>query len=106
MVKKHERTLKMIDQFPELWNSGMVVQEIAPMFNLSDWTVYHYLQEIADNMGVPRETLLTRCSTPHYTGTGNYVKPVDFSGIYERLNKAKELLAEAQEKLRSIEDTV
>lgn len=53
-----ERVREMKKRFMELHNNGARIPEIAEMFQLSDWSIYHHLQAIADANGVTRESLL------------------------------------------------
>lgn len=54
------RTLKMMDNFITDHNAGLTIHEIADKYQLSDWSVYNRLDEIAKNAGVTRESLLAR----------------------------------------------
>lgn len=53
-----ERVREMKKHFMELHNNGATISDIAKMFQLSDWSIYHHLQAIADANGVTRESLL------------------------------------------------
>lgn len=55
-----ERTLKMKEEYVKLFNEGLSPKQIAKIFGLSSWTVYHYLGEIAEEAGVPRDSLLKK----------------------------------------------
>ena len=57
-MAQHERTLKMKQEYKKLHDAGMSVRDIAKKFNLHWRTVYKYLDEIAEQEGVPREDLL------------------------------------------------
>ena len=63
--RREERTKEMIRQFPTLRKENKSIQEIADSFGLSKKTVYEYLQEIAENMGVSRDDLLYEGQKPH-----------------------------------------
>jgi len=60
-----ERTLQMKRSFMKLHEKGLGVREIAEQFNLSLYTVYSALGEIAQAAGVTRESLLQRPHGPH-----------------------------------------
>lgn len=53
-----ERVREMKKRFMELHNNGARIPEIAEMFQLSAWSIYHHLQAIADANGVTRDSLL------------------------------------------------
>ena len=55
----------MLRQFPKLRAENKSIQEIANIFGLSKKTVYEYLQEIADSMGVSRDDLLYEVQKTH-----------------------------------------
>ena len=78
MPKTNERTLKMMENYIKLHNEGHSVKEIAKMFNLSPFTIYDRLGEIAEQNGVTRESLLERVFIADHSGQ-NYtpVKPID-----------------------------
>ena len=63
--RREERTKEMIRQFPKLRAENKSIQEIADIFGLSKKTVYEYLQEIAENMGVSRDDLLYEVQKKH-----------------------------------------
>ena len=65
MKGKDERTLKMMKEYVGLFEEGLGPKEIAEKFDLDPWTVYHYLGEIAEEAGVPRESLLKQPQDKH-----------------------------------------
>lgn len=62
---KHERTLKMMENFMQHHNDGMTIKQIAQKYDLVLSTVYKNLQTIADKAGVSRESLLEVVHSPH-----------------------------------------
>lgn len=62
-----ERVRRMKDGFMEQHNNGKSVSEIAEHFDVSTWSIYNNLQEIADKNGVERESLLKRVFTREET---------------------------------------
>lgn len=64
--KRSEKVSRMIDNFMELHNEGYTIPEIAKKFNLSETCVRNHLQEIADNNGVSRESLLQIVHSQHF----------------------------------------
>ncbi len=58
MANTAERTHVMKEHFMTLHQQGYSIKEIATKFNLSSFTVYYHLQEIADENGVSRDSLL------------------------------------------------
>lgn len=65
MAKMSESVKKMLNEFMELHENGYTINEIAKKFSLSASTVYSYLQEIAQNNGVTRESLLCTVHKQH-----------------------------------------
>ena len=63
MANENERTLKMIKTYPDLYDKGMTNKEIADFCGVSYRTVLSHLGDIAQNMGVSRESLLEKNST-------------------------------------------
>ena len=53
-----ERVKRMKKNFIRLHNEGKTIAEIAKEFQITNWTIYKHLQEIADENGVSRESLL------------------------------------------------
>ena len=80
---KNERTLQMMRNFMQLHAEGMGVPEIAAKYDLSRQTVYSCLDEIAENAGVTRESLLeVPHLKPHFPlHSFRPVKPVDMTGF-------------------------
>lgn len=83
-----ERTLKMKEAFMTLHNQGLSIKQIAHQFDLDSSTVYSYLQEIADQAGVSRESLLQTPRAKHLTHQRRFtpVKPVDLNEFHERFD--------------------
>ncbi len=80
---RNERTLQMMKNFVKHHNEGMGIPEIAAKYDLSTQTAYSYLDEIAANAGVTRESLL---EVPHFKQhfplhSFKPVKPVDMKGF-------------------------
>lgn len=57
-MARSERICKLINEFMNYHNDGYSIPEIAEIFHVDFSTVYNNLQEIADNNGVTRESLL------------------------------------------------
>ena len=97
MGDRDERTLKMKEGYVELFNKGYTVKQIAETFGLSTWTVYHYLDEIAEKAGVPREALLNRSrnvlkSSNLTTGLPSFSEQSDYeSSCRELIEKMEEV---------------
>lgn len=81
--RREERTKEMIRQFPKLRAENKSIQEIADIFGLSKKTVYEYLQEIAENMGVSRDDLLYEVQKPHDVCNATGRKAVEQVDIVE-----------------------
>lgn len=62
-AKTSERTRMMMSQFMSLHNQGYSISQIAEKFNLSKPTIYKYLEQIAQQEGVSRESLLQEIHT-------------------------------------------
>lgn len=82
---KSERSLQFKRHFIELREGGKSVKEIADSYNLSRSHAYSLVRELAVEMGVDYEALLTQPHSPGlYLGSGKLVQPVkavDFSGF-------------------------
>jgi transcriptional antiterminator len=106
-MKKNERTLQMMKNYILLHNAGMTPGEIAKKFDLSTWTVYNALQEIADNAGVTRESLLERPHSEHqpFERISEPVKPIDIKAFSEKFQNALGFMSEFKEMVdMAIED--
>lgn len=78
-VKIQDNTLQMKKEFVRLHRKGMTVKEIAERFDLSTWTVYHYLGEIAEENGLTREELLSKPKKPAVKNATAYlVEEIDY----------------------------
>ena len=64
--KRQERTLQMIKGFLKDHQNGLTIPEIAKKYNLSVTTVRNYLDQIAEENNVSRDSLLERVHPPHY----------------------------------------
>ena len=60
--KKTLRVTQMKSSFMGLHSAGVPIEEIAERFGITPRTIYIHLQEIADENGVSRDSLL---KTPH-----------------------------------------
>lgn len=65
MAERSERVNKLIRNFMEWHEDGKTIEEIADLCHVSIFTVYENLQEIADNHGVSRDSLLERPHKDH-----------------------------------------
>ena len=63
--KLSKRTQLMLKNFINLRSKGLSIAEIAEKYHLSTHTIYNRLQEIADQNGVKRSTLLDIVHKPH-----------------------------------------
>lgn len=64
-MAKSERVKQLKKHFMEYREKGYSIAEIAKEFQLSSITVYSYLEEIARDHGVTRESLLYMPHKPH-----------------------------------------
>lgn len=64
-TKQAERTIQMKLHFMELHEDGKTIKEIAAKYNITARSVYLHLQEIADENGVSRESLLDMVQKEH-----------------------------------------
>lgn len=65
MAHQSERVSLMKSNFMQLHSDGYSISEIADKFNLTSRRIYHLLQEIADENGVSRESLLQHVHKKH-----------------------------------------
>lgn len=85
---KDERTLKMMVNYIEEFDSGLTPREIAEKYGLSVRTIYNYIGEIAEAAGRSRESLLRHPHDEHImTGARNYepVKHIDTTDFNNQL---------------------
>ena len=68
---RSERRKRLIKGFMQLRQDGKTIAEIAKYFQVSTWTVYQSLQEIADANGVNREELLYVVQESHVVEKGS-----------------------------------
>lgn len=87
MATKDERTSQMIKEYFELYQQGYTPKEVAKKFGLSDFTVYRYLGEIAEENGVTRASLLQIPHSTHaeYERQFAPIKPVDLTDFQQGL---------------------
>lgn len=107
-TKTHERTLKMMECYMSLRKEGLTNHEIAERFNLSDWTVYDKLGQIAKKAGVQRDDLLSRNFIADHSGRNfTPVKPVDrtkFNDNFKSLMEKVEFFQlEIEESIKELE---
>ena len=67
MAVKSERVARMMQNFMEYHEKGYSIAEIAEKFAISKYTIYDRLQEIADENGVSRDSLLMKVHKSHET---------------------------------------
>ena len=86
MSSQHERTLKMKADYIRLHTEeNLTPKQIAARYDLHVSTVYNCLQEIADQAGVSRESLLITPRAKHLTHERRFdpVKPVDLTNFQQ-----------------------
>ena len=100
-IQRTQRVEKLIKEFMGYHKQGLTVLEIAKIFDVDFSTVYKHLQQIADENGVTRESLLQKPFSS-YASRPSYSKDkVDFEklrtdfdnvekGIDEILNTIKD----------------
>ena len=98
-MQKNERTLQMMQNYVRLHEQGLSAIEIAEIYDLSTFTVYSSLQEIADRAGVSRESLLTRPHSEHqpFERVSEPVKPIKIEAFREKFQNALEIMGEFRE---------
>lgn len=107
-MQKNERTLQMQQNYVRLHNEGLSPIEIAKVYDLSAWTVYNALQEIADEAGVSRESLLARPHAEHqpFERISEPVKPVKIEAFREKFQGALNTMSEFKEMVQmAIDDS-
>lgn len=84
-MKPSERSFQFKKNYVEMRKSGKSVYEIAEIHHLSHRHAYKLIHDLADEMGVPYESLLNRPHSTHIMmGPSKMIKPVkrvDFSGF-------------------------
>lgn len=65
-----ERRKRLREGFMEMRGQNKTIEEIAEHFQVSTWTVYHALDDIAKENGVTREDLLYVVQEPHNVAKG------------------------------------
>ena len=108
VAKPDERTLKMMENYMTLRRKGLSNHEIAQEFNLSDWTVYNRLGQIAEKEGVTREELLDKPIYVRYVTNRNFtpVKPISREKFNDSftllLNEVDSICAEISKTIEDI----
>ena len=82
----------MIDRFMILHNEGHDLKEIAKICRVSYKTVLRYLDDIARDNHVTRDSLLTRIVFADHSNGRNYspVRPIDSSKFVADISLARE----------------
>ncbi|MDO4746899.1 MAG: hypothetical protein Q4A70_00940 [Candidatus Saccharibacteria bacterium] len=96
MKRVEESTLKMMKAYPKLFfDEGLTPVEIGEKFGLSKRTVYDHLGEIAEKLGMPRESLLKRPVSKYTLGVKEKKSstPVDVNEFRENLKVFREDMA-------------
>ena len=70
-MRQTQRVKKLLKEFMTYHNAGYPIAEIAKIFDVSEQTVYNYLEEIAIANGCTRKDLLqfdydNRVNSPHF----------------------------------------
>ena len=93
----------MMKSYVKLFNEGLSPKEIADRFNLSSWTVYHYLPEIAANAGVSRESLLRAPHTSPLTYEREYIplEPVDLKNFEDKFESIMTIFSEMEQLVKT-----
>lgn len=99
MAKESERMHLMKESFMDLHQQGISIPKIAEKFDLSYSAVYHALQDIADENGVTRASLLTlvRTSTEKAYEMEAEIEKVNFEEIkqcFKEINESISLMVD------------
>ena len=105
MNSSADRTLKMKSAYMSLFETGMTPKQIAEECGVSDWTVYHYLDEIAQENGVTRDSLLVgkgrRASKVLIEKDRPKEKHVNLTAFWKCYNSTRKNLVELSNELNS-----
>lgn len=105
-----ERVKIMKEGFMTLHDSGKTISEIANHFEVSTWSVYKNLQDIADANGVTRESLLERVHNSHEVTTRTLrhqekVTPIELNESFSKmLHEVDQLIENIDEILEEEEN--
>lgn len=102
-MRENERTLKMKQEFVSRRDEGQSINQIADRFGLSPSTVYKKIDQIAQDSGRTRESLLERVHRPHLTHDRLY-EPLQGVDVGEYRRKIGELKTSCNE-LRELMDS-
>lgn len=83
-MKQSERSFQFKKNYVEMRDRGMSVYEISDYYHLSCRHAYNLIRELADEIGVPYESLLNRPHCTHIVIGSAKVQPVkrvDFSSF-------------------------
>lgn len=105
--RRSQSTIKMKGEFMFCHKKGMSIAEIAKEYDVSVYTIYDMLQEIADENGVTRESLLQIVHKSHVNTASRdlnkkvnkveAVKIVDgFSNLLDEINTFIEKIEEVK----------
>lgn len=100
--QQSERTLKMKQNFIELHEQGLDIEEIALRFDLTPCTVYRCLDEIATAAGVTRESLLQRPHGPHLGYNHHDYQVFAKASLADHQNHVQETLAQFDQTLVAV----
>lgn len=86
-LKQGEHSLQFKKNYQEMREDGKTVQEIADFYGLSRSQAYRLIRQLAEELGVTYDSLLSQPHRPPiYLGSGKVVepaKPVDFSAFQQ-----------------------
>lgn len=103
---KDIRTLKMMEQYVDLFNQGMTPRQIGERFGVSYSTVKKVIGEIAEKAGMSRSDLLTRPFIADHSGQNfAIVKPINPEASYQACAEIRKGIENLRQSLRqSIEE--
>ena len=89
-----QRVKKLHKEFMHYHNQGYSVMEIAKIFDVDFSTVYKHLQQIADENGVTRESLLSNPVGSYPSRATSSSEKVDFEKLRTDFDNAEKSIDE------------
>ena len=75
-MARTQRVENLTQKFMQYHEAGYSIREIAAKFNVDRSTIYNYLDEIAKENGVTRESLLQRASFTKETSQASFTRDI------------------------------